>query len=89
MIDIRTGKRMPPLKWHFTGSAMRQPDPDKPAKVYGADLSGTLISIFPVTDETVFQSDLTMKEESLLKLETNQNILPPEGTVIKLRIEVK
>lgn len=89
MIDIRTGKRMPPLKWHFTGSAMRQPDPDKPAKVYGADLSGTLISIFPVTDETVFQSDLTMKEESLLKLETNQNILPPEGTAIKLRIEVK
>jgi hypothetical protein len=68
---------------------MRQPDPDKPAKVYGADLSGTLISIFPVTDETVFQSDLTMKEESLLKLETNQNILPPEGTAIKLRIEVK
>jgi hypothetical protein len=89
MIDIRTGKRMPPLKWHFTGSAMRQPDPNKPAKVYGADLSGTLISIFPVTDETVFQSDLTMKEESLLKLETNQNILPPEGTAIKLRIEVK
>jgi hypothetical protein len=80
---------MPPLKWHFTGSAMRQPDPNKPAKVYGADLSGTLISIFPVTDETVFQSDLTMKEESLLKLETNQNILPPEGTAIKLRIEVK
>lgn len=89
IIDIRTGKRMPPLKWHFTGSAMRQPDPDKPAKVYGADLSGTLVSIYPVTDETVFQSDLTMKEESLLKLETNQNILPPEGTPVKLRIEVK
>jgi len=89
IIDVRTGKRMPPLKWHFTGSAMRQPDPDKPAKVYGADLSGTLVAIYPVTDETVFQSDLTMKEESLLKLETNQNILPPEGTAIKLRIEVK
>ena len=89
MIDIRTGKRMPPLKWHFTGSAMRQPDPDKPAKVYGADLTGTLISIFPVTDEAVFQSELTMKEEPMLKLETNNNILPPEGTPVKLRIEAK
>ena len=89
MIDIRTGKRMPPLKWHFTGSAMRQPDPDKPAKVYGADLTGTLISIYPVTDETVFQSELTMKEEPMLKLETNNNILPAEGTPVKLRIEAK
>ncbi len=62
MIDVRTGKRMPPLKWHATRSAMRQPDPNKPATVYGADLSGTLISIYPVTDETVFQSVLTMKK---------------------------
>ena len=30
--------------------------PTKPDKVYGADVSGTLISIFPVTDETVFQT---------------------------------
>ena len=89
MIDIRTGKRMPPLKWYFTGSAMRQPDPEKPAKVYGADLTGTLLTLFPVSDETVFQSDLTMKEESMLKLDTNKNILPPEGTPVKLRIEVK
>lgn len=89
IVDIRTGKRMPPLKWHFTGSAMRQPDPDKPAKVYGADLTGTLISLFPVTDETVFQSNLTMKEESLLRLDTNKNVLPEEGTAVKLRIELK
>ena len=89
MIDVRTGKHMPPLKWHFTGSAMRQPDPDKPAKVYGADLTGTLISIYPVTDETVFQSNLTMNEESLLRLDTNKNMLPPEGTAVKLRIEAK
>ena len=89
IIDIRTGKRMPPLKWYFTGSAMRQPDPDKPARVYGADLTGTLISLYPVTDETVFQSNLTMKEESLLKLETNKNVLPEEGTAVTLRIELK
>jgi outer membrane protein assembly factor BamB len=89
MIDNRTGKQMPPLKWYFTGSAMRQPNPDKPAKVYGADLSGTLMTIYPVSDETVFQSDLTMKDESMLKLDTNRNILPPEGTSVKLRIEAK
>ena len=89
LVDNRTGKKMPPLKWHFTGSTMRQPDPDKPGKVYGADLTGTLISMFPVTDETVFQTDLTMKEETLLKLDTNKNILPAPGTPVKLRIDVK
>jgi outer membrane protein assembly factor BamB len=89
MIDIRTGKKMPPLKWHFTGSAIRQPDPAKPAKVYGADLSGTLATIYPVTDETVLQSNLTLAETSLLRLETNSNVLPAEGTPVTLRIEVK
>ena len=37
--------------------------PDKKEEVYGADISGTLITIFPVTDQAVFQSNLTMKEE--------------------------
>lgn len=78
---------MPPLKWRFTGSAMRKRDPSKPDLTFGADLSGTLISIFPVTDETVLQSNMTLKEESLLKLETNQSILPPIGTEVKLIIK--
>ncbi len=49
LLDIRTNKPLPPLKWRFTGSIMRQPDPTKDEKVYGADMTGTLISIFPVT----------------------------------------
>jgi outer membrane protein assembly factor BamB len=89
MIDTRTGKGMPPLKWIFTGSVLRQPDPDKPAKAYGADLGGTLVTIFPVTDETVFQTDLSMKDCRLLKLETNKNIVPQEGTAAKLIIQAK
>jgi hypothetical protein len=92
LIDRKTGKALPPLKWHFTGSVMKQPDPEKPDMVYGADLTGTLISIFPVTDETVLQSSLTMKEEPLIKLETNKmgdNALPKEGAPVKLVIKVK
>jgi outer membrane protein assembly factor BamB len=89
MVDKRTSKPVPSFKWIFTGSVLRQPDPDKPAKAYAADLTGTLISIFPVTDETVFQSNLTMKEEPLLKLETNKNLLPEEGTPLQLVIQVK
>jgi len=89
MVDRRTGKPLPKLKWQFTGSVMRQPDPNKPDKVYGADLTGTLISIYPVTDETVVQSNLTMKEAALLKLEVNSNLLPPEGTEAELVIGVK
>jgi len=79
---------MPKVKWRFTGSVQTQPDPAKDEKVYGADLTGTLLSIFPVTNETVFQTSLTMKEEKYLKLETDKKLLPPEGTPVKLVIEV-
>ena len=89
MVDGRTGKPLPPLKWRFTGSSLRQPDPSKEAKVYGADLGGTLITLFPVTDETVFQNDLTMKECKLLKMETNKNLLPEEGAPVDMVIEAK
>jgi outer membrane protein assembly factor BamB len=88
MVDTRTGKGMPPFKFLFTGSALRQPDPDKPAKAYGADLSGTLVTIFPVTDETVFQTDLNMRDCQLLRLETNKNLMPEEGAELKLVIQV-
>lgn len=89
MVDQRTGRPLPRLKWMFTGSATRQPDPNKPDKVYAADLTGTLISIFPVTDETVIQSSLTNKESSILKLEVNKNLIPEEGTEAFLVIQVK
>lgn len=89
MVDRRTGKPMPPLKWHFTGSTTRQPDPDKPERVYAADLTGTLISIFPVTDETVFQTNMTMREEPLVKLDSNKSLLPEEGTAVELVIRVR
>jgi len=89
MLDGRTGKPLPPIKWYFTGSVPRQPDPEKPDRVYGADLSGTLITLVPVTDETVCQTNLTMKEERLLKLETNKNVLPEEGTHVRLIIAAK
>ncbi len=88
LLDIRTNKPLPPLRWRFTGSIMRQPDPTKDEKVYGADMTGTLISIFPVTAETVFQTNLTMKEEKFVKLETDKKLLPPEGTAVKLVIVV-
>lgn len=88
LVDPKTNKPMPKVQWRFTGSVMKQPDLAKPEKVYGADHSGTLISIFPVTNETVFQTNLTMKEEKYLKLETNKELLPKEGTPVKLVIEI-
>ena len=57
-------------------------------KVYAADATGTLISIFPVTDETVLQTNLTMKDEPLLKLDTNAKVLPAEGTAATLILQV-
>ena len=88
LVDRTTGKPMPPVTWHFTGSAQRQPDPNKPETFYGADLSGTLIALFPVTDETVLQSSLTMAEEGLLKLDTNVSLLPAEDTEATVVISV-
>jgi len=88
LIDRKTAKTMPPLKWIFTGSVSKQPDPNKPETIYAADLSGTLIAVFPVTDETVFQTSLTMKDEPLIKLETNSKVLPEIGTDVQLVIQV-
>jgi hypothetical protein len=89
LLDPKTNKPMPKVKWRFTGSILSKPDPAKDETVYGADLTGTLISIFPVTDETVFQTNLTMKEEKYLKLETDTKLLPPVGTPVKLVIKVQ
>lgn len=88
MADMKAGKSLPPLRWLFTGSAMKQPDPERDDKVYGADLTGTLISIFPVTDDAVLQSTLTMTDEPLYRLERVKG-LPREGTSVKLVIEAK
>lgn len=89
MVDLNSGKTLPKQKWLFTGSAMKMPDPEKDDVVYGADLSGTLITIFPVTDDTVFQTTLKASEEKGWKLETNPKVLPKEGTPVKLIIQAK
>ena len=89
LVDSRTGKPFPKnVKFRFTGSVFEQPDPNKKDKVYGADLSGTLMVIFPVTNQTVLQTNLTMEYERFMKLETNTKTLPKEGTPVKLVIEV-
>jgi hypothetical protein len=90
MVDAKNGKPFPKnIEWRFTGSAHVQPDPSKNDKIYGADFSGTLMTIFPVTDETVFQTELTFKQEGIMKLEVNKKVMPKEGTRVKLVIEVK
>ncbi|MEZ6141345.1 MAG: YdjY domain-containing protein [Zavarzinella sp.] len=88
LVHKATGKQVSGLKWHFTGSAIKQPDPEKDDKVYGADLSGTFLSLFPVTDSCVLQTQLTMKDEPNYKLEVNSNLLPKEGGSVKLVIQV-
>src|SRR5687767_6155693 len=61
LLDNKTGKALGKgVRFRFTGSELVQLDPAKPDKVYGADQSGTLIAIFPVTAKTVLQSTLTM-----------------------------
>jgi hypothetical protein len=88
LLDPKSNKPMPKVKWRFTGSVQTKPNPDKDEMVYGADTTGTLIAIFPVTDQTVLQTSLTMNEEKYLKLETDKKLLPREGTPVKLVIEV-
>ena len=86
LVDARTGRRMPPLSWRFTGSSLREPDPGEQTRRYGADLTGTLITLFPVSDETVFQSDLAIGQRRVVRLDTNKDLLPPEDTPVSLII---
>ena len=89
LLDPKTKKPLPKgVKFRFTGSVQVELAPGKPEKVYGADLTGTLIALFPVTDETVLQSSLTMAEEKYLKLEVNKDVLPKEGGTVRLILEV-
>jgi hypothetical protein len=89
LYDPKTKKPFPKsVEFRFTGSAQVQLDPEKPEKTYGADHTGTLIAIYPVTDRTICQTSLTLKEEKYLKLETNKDVLPKEGTPVKLVLEV-
>jgi hypothetical protein len=89
LLDPKTKKPFPKsVEFRFTGSGLIQLDPEKPDKTYGADQSGTLIAIYPVTEKTVCQTSLTLKEEKVLKLETNKEALPKEGTPVKLVLEV-
>lgn len=89
LYDPKTKKPCPKITFKFTGSVMTAPDPNNPdVKKYGADLTGSLISLFPVTDETVLQTAWTMKEEKFLKLEVNPDVVPKEGSAVKLVIEV-
>jgi hypothetical protein len=88
LIDPKTKQPFPKdVKFRFTGSVKTKPDPTKSDEVYGADLTGTLIAIYPVTDETVCQTSLTMKDEKYLKLDVDTTLLPKEGTAVKLIIE--
>jgi hypothetical protein len=89
LIDPATKKPPPKMTFVFTGSALTAPDPNKPDdKKYGADLTGSLICLFPVTDEVVLQTMWTMKEEKYLKFDVNPDALPKEGSAVKLVIEV-
>lgn len=81
-----SGKPVPELVWHYTGSSLRQPDPEKNEAYVGADVTGTLISLFPVTDDTIIQSALTLNDEPNYRLETNTAVLPPVGTEVRLVI---
>jgi hypothetical protein len=90
LMDPKTKKPPPKITFVFTGSALTAPDPNKPDdKKYGADLTGSLICLFPVTDEVVLQTAWTMKEEKFLKLDVKPGVLPKEGTAVKLVIEAK
>jgi hypothetical protein len=88
MVD-NNGKQFPKsVEFRFTGSVQSKPDPTKNETIYGADYSGTLIAIFPVTNETVLQTNLKFKDQEFLRLEVNTKLLPKEGTPVKLVIEV-
>jgi len=94
VIDRRTGLALDGgasgsgrvVRWIFTGSALVKADPSSQELSYGAEFSGTLVTIFPVTDETVFQSTLGMDAEALFNLEV-AGILPPVGSKLRLLIE--
>jgi hypothetical protein len=68
---------------------LMDPKTKKPAPKMTFVFTGSLICLFPVTDEVVLQTGWTMKEEKFLKLDVRPGVLPKEGTPVKLVIEAK
>src|SRR5262249_7659905 len=89
MVDRKTQQPIGTLKWHFTGSVMKRPNPESNDQEYGSDVTGTLMTVLPVTDEAVIQSNLKASDEAAYKLETNKGALPKEGSPAKLIIQAK
>ena len=72
-----------------TPAQAQTPRPVPPPGTRVTDLTGTLISLLPVTDETVCQAHVNLAEGKLLRLDTNKDLLPPEGTEVKLIMQAK
>ncbi len=85
-LGVTSGAAARRVRWIFTGSSVIEAAEPGSDLVYGADFSGTLATIYPVTAETVLQSTLDMEAESLLTLEVSPR-LPAVGTRATLVIE--
>ena len=86
-IESGVGPRTDRVRWLFTGSTkVESESADGTELLYGADLSGTLATLYSVTAETVFQSNLTMNAETFLSLDVAK-FLPAVGTKAKLVVE--
>ncbi len=85
LVDPKTEKAMPKMKFLFVGSPSGPLSPDDPKIVYKADITGTLLTVFPVTDSVV-QS--TLPVTASLPLEVKKGVLPKENTPVKLILEV-
>lgn len=85
LVDPKTEKPMPKMKFLFVGSPSGPVSPDDPKVIYKADLTGTLLTVFPVT-EAVVQS--TLPVTASLPLEVKKGVLPKENDPVKLVLEV-
>ncbi len=85
LVDPKTDKPMPKMKFLFVGSPSGPVSPDDPKVIYKADVTGTLLTVFPVT-ESVVQS--TLPVTAAVPLEVKKGVLPKENDDVKLILEV-
>ncbi len=83
IVNQQTGEMMTPSNWLFTGSAFAD---QADARVYKADLNGTVISLVNFGDDLLARPNRLMNHNDNQAWQANTAAIPPLGTEVTIRL---
>ena len=85
VVDEKTDEPLPAGRWLFTGSVFKQ---WQGREYYMADEAGTIASLVNFGDDLIVRQTLTNQDTDFQQLQINEDVTPPYGSDLILRIRV-